>query len=75
MFSLAILVVLILLSFWFLAICSCILTFFEFEILSKVFGALSLLAGVFLFCSLPHVPLLAIFNISAGVFPFLYKRK
>lgn len=66
MASLALVVTVIMLSFWFVAGASLVLTFLGCRLLGAVFGGLSAAAGIWLLCVLPHAPLLGLINLVAG---------
>ena len=66
MASLALAVVLVMLSVWGLAGVSLILSLAGFRLVGCVFGVLSLVAGLWLLCVLPHAPFLGAVNIAAG---------
>ena len=73
--SLALLVALIIFSFWLVAGLSVILGLLGFRFVGALFGGLSVLAGVWLLCVLPHVPLLGLINLVAGGFAIYKWRK
>lgn len=64
--SLAVLVIFIMLSLWGLAGISVLLSFLGFRLVGALLGAVSLAAGVWLLCVLPHSPFLGAINILAG---------
>lgn len=70
--SLALLVALIIFSFWMVAGLSLLAAFLGFRTAGLVLGSLSVLAGAWLLCVLPHVPLLGLVNLAAGGFA-IYK--
>lgn len=67
MASLAFVVAVIMLSFWGVAAISLLLTFAGFKGSGAALGVLSVVAGLWLLCVLPHAPLLGAINIVAGV--------
>lgn len=74
--SLALLAAIIILSFWLVAGLSVILSLAGFRFAGALFGGLSVLAGAWLLCMLPHVPFLGLLNLAAGGFSiFRYSRR
>lgn len=65
--SLALMAVLVMLSLWGVAAFSLLLSFVGFRMAGAAFGVLSLAAGLWLLCVLPHAPLLGGVNVLAGV--------
>lgn len=66
MASLALAAALVILSLWGLAAVSLLMTFVGFRAAGALFGILSMVAGVWLLCILPHAPFLGLVNLSAG---------
>ena len=64
--SLAILAVLVMLSFLFVAAACLAVSFLGLRLLGAVLGGLSVVAGLWLLCILPHVPIFGGINILAG---------
>lgn len=73
--SLALLVALIIFSFWVVSGLSLVASFLGFRLVGMVLGLLSVLAGIWLLCVLPHVPFLGLINLAAGGFAIYRWRK
>lgn len=72
--SLAFIVALIFLSIMLNGLLSLVCLYFKLNILAAIFGVLSIVAGAWLWYTLPHVPWFAVINIGIGLF-VLYKIK
>jgi len=68
MASLALAAAVVILSLWGLAAVSLLMTCFGFLKIGAVFGILSVAAGAWLLCILPHAPFVGLVNLSAGGF-------
>lgn len=68
MASLALAAAVVILSVWGVAGVSLIFTFSGFRLAGAVFGAVSVAAGAWLLCVLPHAPFLGAINLVAGGF-------
>lgn len=66
MASLALVVAAVLLSLWFTAAASLLMSFLGFRVMGAMFGAMSAVAGIWLLFTLPHAPLLGVVNLAAG---------
>lgn len=66
MASLALAAAVVILFVWGVAGVSLIFTFSGFRLAGAVFGAVSVAAGAWLLCVLPHVPFLGMVNLVAG---------
>lgn len=66
--SLALVVAFIMLSFWLVAGLSVVSSLLGFRLVGMVLGSLSMFAGFWLLCILPHVPFLGLINLLAGGF-------
>ena len=75
MASLALLATLIIISFWLVAGLSLVASFLGFRLVGMVLGLLSVVAGIWLLCVLPHVPFLGLINLVAGGVAILRWRK
>jgi len=66
MASLALAAAIVVLSLWFVAGASLVLSYLGFRLMGAIFGAMSAVAGIWLLCILPHAPLLGAINLVAG---------
>lgn len=66
--SLALLVALIVFSFWVVAGLSVVLSLAGFRLAGAILGGLSVLMGIWLLWVLPYAPLLGLLNLAAGGF-------
>ena len=66
MASLAILVAIIMLSFWMAALFGLVFSFLGFKFLGFLFGIFSILSGVYLLVILPYAPILGVIQLVAG---------
>jgi hypothetical protein len=66
MASLALAAAVVVLSLWFVAVASLVLSYLGFRLMGAIFGTMSAVAGIWLLCILPHAPLLGAMNLAAG---------
>lgn len=64
--SLALVVALMLISFWLVAGISLFLTFAGLRLAGALFGVVSAVVGIWLLCVLPYAPFLGLINLIAG---------
>jgi hypothetical protein len=64
--SLALVIALMLISFWLVAGVSLLLTFAGLRLAGALFGVVSAVAGTWLLCVLPYAPFLGLINLIAG---------